>query len=71
MDEIKVGILCYIYMYRYVNSIYIRIVCIILILLFNFIVIEIFEVFLVVFVFKNNLFLRYFKCYLYFYDNNI
>lgn len=59
MDEIKVRILCYIYKYRYVNSIYIRIVYIILILLFNFIVIEIFEVFLVVFVFKNNLFLSF------------
>lgn len=63
MDEIKVGTSCYTYMYRYANSIHTRTVYTILISLFNSIVTEILEASLAVFVFKNNLFLRYSKRY--------
>lgn len=61
----------YIYVYRYANTIHTRTVYTILISLFNSIVTEILEASLAVFVFKNNLFLRYSKRYLYLYDNNI
>lgn len=71
MDEIKVRTSCYTYKYRYANSIHTRTVYTILISLFNSIVTEILEASLAVFVFKNNLFLRYSKRYLYLYDNNI
>lgn len=64
MDEIKVGTSCYTYMYtRYANIIHTRTVYTILISLFNSIVTEILEASLAVFVFKNNLFLRYSKRY--------
>lgn len=71
MVEIKVGTSCYTYMYRYANIIHTRTVYTILISLFNSIVTEILEASLAVFVFKNNLFLRYSERYLYLYDNNI
>lgn len=64
MDEIKVGTSCYTYIYRYANIIHTRTVYYtILISLFNSIVTEILEASLAVFVFKNNLFLRYSKRY--------
>lgn len=68
MDEIKVGTSCYTYtmymtLYRYAKIIHTRTVYTILISLFNSIVTEILEASLAVFVFKNNLFLRYSKRY--------
>lgn len=63
MDEIKVGTSCYTYIYRNANIIHTGTVYTILISLFNSIVTEILEASLAVFVFKNNLFLRYSKRY--------